>query len=217
MKKLYCETCTNNCLMTIMSGGPGIVVDGNDCLKGYDFAEQWMSDTKRMLTTTVRTKIPDVPVLSVRTEEPIPKNTVSDAMHEINAMIVEQELGCGETLIESVAGTGVKVIVTSSVLMNLGAELENKNEQITKTAAGSGGGVAMSGAASAGGVRNVATIKVLDDMGMDAADGFVGAAGAAVGVESSEDVTDGDDAADDSTKSKEPHFAKKGRAQINRK
>jgi len=196
-----------------MTSGAGIIVDGNECLKGYDFAEQWLEKPVRILTTTVRTNFPDIPVISVRTEMPIPKNAISDAMHEINAMIVEQELGCGDTLIEDVAGTGVKVIVTSPALIQLGAELENKNEKIQSSGSGP------SAAASTGGIGTVRNptdgtpqLKVLDDIGAESVGGFVGAAGEAVGVEDAES----EENMDDDSKSKELNI-KKGRAQINRR
>jgi len=201
--------------MTIMNSGAGIMVDGNDCLKGYDFAEEWMDIKTRTLTTTVRTKFPDIPVISVRTEAPIEKKAISDAMHEINAMVVETELGCGDVLIEDVAHTRVKVIVTSNTLKQLGAELENKNEKIQSSGSGSGASAATGGI---GMVRNqtdgVMKIKVLDDLGADSADGFVGAAGAAVGVEAGneEDSTAGKD---DEKQGKES-LGRRGRAKIDR-
>jgi len=187
------------------------VVTGNDCLKGQDFAEDWVDNSERTLTTTVRTKFPDIPVISVRTEQPIARNAIPDAMHEINAKIVETELGCGDTLIEDVAGTGVRVIVTSFALMQLGAELENKNEQLNRAA--SGGASAATGG-GIGTVRKESTIKVLDDIGEDAVGGFVGAAGEAVGVEDAE--VDEQDKNDDGKKSKEI-YVRKGRAQLNRR
>jgi len=216
MKKLYCEACFNGCLLTIMSSGAGIMVDGNSCLKGHDFAEDWMKDSAVTVTTTVRTKFPDIPVISVRSEDPIERKAVTDVMHEINSKVVEQELGCGDTLIEDVAGTGVKIIVTSPALMQLGAELENKNEKIMSTGSGSGPSAAAGGR---GVVRNqqdgTVKLKVLDDLGADSASGFVGAAGEAVGVEASDEDDSTENTTDDK-KSKES-YSKKGRAQINRK
>jgi len=199
-----------------MSSGAGIIVDGNNCPKGYDYAEENADITTRTLTTTVRTKFPDIPVISVKSEQPIERKAIPDVMHAINAMVVEQELGCGDTLIEDVAGTGVRIIVTSHTLMQLGAELENKNEKISNTGSGSGASAATDGI---GTVRNqtdgTVKIKVLDDLGADSASGFVGAAGEAVGVESS-DEDEGTENASDNKKSKES-YSKKGRAQINRK
>jgi len=215
MKKLYCETCPKGCLLTIMSSGTGMLIDGNGCLKGYDFAEEWMDKPVRTLTTTIRTNFPDIPVISVKSEAPIEKKALTDAINEINAKVVDTELGCGDTVIEDVAGTGVRIIVTSPALMQLGAELENKNEKISNSGSGSGASAATSGI---GIVRNqtdsTMKIKVLDDIGTESAGGFVGAAGEAVGVQAG--TEEEQEEKTDDKKSKET-YVKKGRAQINRK
>jgi len=185
MKKLYCITCPAGCQLTITGVAGDIEVEGNKCDKGYDFAETEMTNPMRTLTTTVRTKFPGVPVLSVRTAGEIPKGKLMEAMHALSEVIIETELGCGDTVMENVADTGVSVIVTSAALMQLGAELENKNTEIEKR-----GNITASGSAVAsdGGFGIVRNPGVLDDIGTDSADGFVGAAGEAVGVAGSDDA-----------------------------
>jgi len=170
--------------MTIIGNGKDMVVEGNKCEKGKDFAIAETTNPTRTLTTTVRTNFPGVPVISVRTDGEIPKGKLFDAMKQLNDVVVETELGCGDVVYENIAGTGVNVIITSSVLMNIGAELENKNINLTRqsTAAGASlGGPSESG--DGGGIGIVNNPNVLDSFGNDA-DGFVGTAGEAVGVES---------------------------------
>jgi len=173
-----------------------MVVEGNKCQKGYDFAEAEMTNPTRTLTTTVRTKFPGIPVISVRTAGEIPKEKLMDAMQELSKVVIEVEMDCGDTVVEDIANTGVSVIVTSGALMQLGAELENKNVKLEKFSSGGGpsaSAVAGGGGAGVGIVRNDG---VLDDIGADSADGFVGAAGEAVGVEGAdaeEDSVTGDE------------------------
>jgi len=188
-----------------------MVVEGNKCPKGHEFAVAEMSNPTRTLTTTVRTNFPDVPVISVRTRGEIPKDMLLKAMHQLNEVIVEEELGPGDTVLEDVAGTGVQVIVTSAALLNLGAELENKNASLSR--GGESGGAAALTSEGIGSVRNSG---ILDDIGSDDVGGFVGAAGEAVGVESGtndEDISDEEDTgADGDSKVKQ-----KGRSHIARK
>jgi len=184
MKKLYCITCPGGCQLTVIGSGYDMIVEGNKCEKGTEFAKQEVANPSRTLTTTVRTKFPGIPVISVRTSEEIPRNTLMDAMIELSEVVVETELGCGDTLLEDIAGTGVSVIVTSSALMKLGAELENKNEELGKrSSAGTSSDPAQ--AATGGGIGAVRNPEagVLDHLGAEAAGGFVGSAGEAVGVE----------------------------------
>ena len=98
--------------------------------------------------------------------------------------MVQEELNCGDTVLEDIAKTGVAVIVTSSALMQLGAELENKNVELNRRGSSANSSSAdSSGSGMAQGIGIVKSDGVLDDIGMDAAGGFVGAAGEAVGVE----------------------------------
>jgi len=186
-----------------------MVVEGNKCAKGHEFACAEMSNPSRTLTTTVRTKFPGVPVLSVRTAGEIPRDKLMTAMRELSEVVINEELGCGDTVVENIAKTGVSVIVTSPALMQLGAELENKNVELERRGSSGGPGAASSSGGS-GGIGSVKNTAVLDSIGMDTADGFVGAAGEAVGVEAAED-TDNNEADSESDKgrikrSSRPHI-----------
>jgi len=182
MKNLYCITCPAGCYLTVIGTGFDMVIDGNKCDKGKEFAKHEMSNPSRTLTTTVRTKFPGVPVISVRTAGEIRRDRMMAAMRALSEVVVETELGVGDTVLEDVAKTGISVIVTSSALMKLGAELENKNVELSKrgSVSASESGI---GAVTGGGIGIVRNQGVLDDLGADAAGGFVGAAGEAVGVE----------------------------------
>ena len=188
-----------------------MIVEGNKCRRGIDFAEAEMTNPTRTLTTTVRTKFPGVPVISVRTDGEIPKDKIMDAMHELSEVVISTELGCGDTVLENVADTGVRVIVTSFALMQLGAELENRNVQLS----GSGTSDGTEATMGAGpGIGNVRISGVLDGLGDESADGFVGTAGEAVGVE---DVVD-EEAEKTAEDSKDESYVKpKGRPHIKRR
>jgi len=166
----------------VIGSGLEIVVDGNKCDRGREFAKHEMDNPSRTLTTTVRTRFPGVPVISVRTDGDIPRDKLMEAMKELSEVMVETELNCGDTVLENVADTGVNVIITSSALMKLGAELENKNAELKRRNAGSDRSAA-AGSGTSQGIGIVVNPGALDDLGADAAGGFVGAAGEAVGVE----------------------------------
>jgi len=190
-----------------------MVVEGNKCDKGREFAYAEMSNPSRTLTTTVRTKFPGIPVLSVRTAGEIPRDKLMTAMRELSEVVIEEELGCGDTVVENIAKTGVSVIVTSSALMQIGAELENKNAELERRGS-SGGPGAAAGTGGSGGVGSVKNTAVLDSIGMDAAGGFVGAAGEAVGVEGADNDADNADPEDGQgdnriKRSSRPHIKRK--------
>jgi len=187
MKELYCITCPNGCRLTVASHGHDIAVEGHKCDRGIEFAKAEMNNPTRSLTTTVRTRFPGIPVLPVRTDGEIPKDKIMDAMHELSEVVINDELDCGDTVLENVAGTGVRIILTSAALMQLGQELENRNIDFNRSGTSAAASASFTtGKGTAGTVAQ--NIGVLDDLGgPEAADGFVGAAGSAVGVETGED------------------------------
>jgi len=133
-----------------------------------------------------------------------------NAMQELSQIVIEEELSCGDTVLEDVAETGVRVIVTSSALMQLGAELENKNAELGRS------GSASRPIADVTTGSGTGAVKVLDDIGAETAGGFVGAAGEAVGVEETwdeEDDLDDDVPAEEKTGGRDK---KKGRPHIER-
>ncbi|MDR2571769.1 MAG: DUF1667 domain-containing protein [Oscillospiraceae bacterium] len=178
MKKLYCITCPEGCHLTVTGSDDDMVIEGNKCDNGLNFANAEMTAPTRTLTTTVRTNFPGVPVISVRTDGEIPKDMLMEAMAVLSEIVIEEELSCGDVLLEDIAETGVSVIVTSSALMQLGAELENKNVQLGKRGSGESSEFIMED--DPDGVR---IPLILDNMGIDAAGDFIGTAGEAVGVE----------------------------------
>jgi len=210
MKKLYCITCPAGCQLTLIGKGIDMVVEGNKCDKGYEFARHEMDNPTRTLTTTVRTRFPGVPVISVRTDGEIPRDMLMEAMKELSEVMVTTELNCGDIVLENIVDTGVNVIITSSALMKLGAELENKNAELNKRSSGSDPAAASSVTGSGTGV--VVNPGVLDDLGADAAGGFVGAAGEAVGVEDTFEEKEAEEAksGEERTKlSSRPHIKRK--------
>ena len=208
MKKLYCITCPAGCLLTVIGTGFDMIVEGNKCDKGRDFAKHEMSNPSRTLTTTVRTKFPGIPVISVRTNGEIPRDKLMEAMGELSEVLVETELNCGDTVLENVAKTGVDVIITSSALMKLGAELENKNVELSRRGSSGSDPSSIFNTVTGQGIGVVMNPGALDTIGADAAGGFVGAAGEAVGVEDTfEDETDGNPEGEGRIKQKSrPHI-----------
>jgi len=117
MKELYCITCPTGCLLKVGGDEGQITVEGNGCNRGVDFAVTEMTNPTRSLTTTVRTTFPGVPVLPVRTDGEIPKDRIIEAMGALREVAVSSVINCGDTVIENLLGSGVRVIATSDALL----------------------------------------------------------------------------------------------------
>ena len=121
MKKLYCIACPLGCELEIDVSKDPMVIHGNKCPRGEDFAIAETLNPTRVLTTTVRTVFPDVPVISVRTAGEIPRDLLLPAMQALNDVLVDRVLSCGDVVVEDLLGTGVPVVITGSILEQLGS------------------------------------------------------------------------------------------------
>mgnify|MGYP002671978852 FL=1 len=115
-KELVCIVCPRSCRMTITSEGDELVVTGNTCKRGKEFAINEMTDPRRTVCTTVRTSFPSVPVLPVRVSGAIPKNKIFDLMREVNRITVSKRIGREEVIVPNILDLGVDLIATSNIL-----------------------------------------------------------------------------------------------------
>ena len=117
MRKLRCITCPLSCWLTVSESEEGTKVRGNECYRGFDFAIKEITNPTRSLTTTVRTSFPGVPVLPVRTDGEIPKDKIKEAMRALRGIVISDELDCGDSVLEDLVDTGVRVIATSDIII----------------------------------------------------------------------------------------------------
>ena len=98
--------------MTVtLDDGKVMKVEGNFCRRGMTYANDECTNPRRTVTSTVRCL--DGTVVSVKTENTIPKEKMLDAMAEINAAHPSGDVKIGDVIIEDVCGTGVRVVATS--------------------------------------------------------------------------------------------------------
>ena len=115
-KELVCIVCPRSCRMTITSEGDELVVTGNTCKRGKEFAINEMTDPRRTVCTTVRTSFPSVPVLPVRVSGAIPKNKIFDLKREVHRITVSKRIGREEVVVPNILDLGVDLIATSNIL-----------------------------------------------------------------------------------------------------
>ena len=116
-KEMICIGCPMGCYLTVDHVGTKIRdLSGNRCKLGSEYAEKEISNPERTLTTTVKVKHGHLPLVSVRTNKPIPKIRIFDAMNLLAQVEVEAPIKIGEPIIQNIFDTGVNVIATKSVL-----------------------------------------------------------------------------------------------------
>ena len=140
MKIINCMVCPNGCQLNVIGNIDDLSTQGNKCNKGAEFALLEISSSMRTLTTTVRTSLPEANVLPVRTDGEIPKELFPEAMKILNKMTISHELDCGDTVLDDLAGSGVRVIATSDILLRSNTDFESRNSGLDNFSTGAGGG-----------------------------------------------------------------------------
>lgn len=87
-------------------------IGGNRCPKGEDYAREEYFNPTRILPTTVRVKNGVLPLVPVKTAEPIPKEKLELAMDKLAKVELEAPIELGDVAIENILGTGVDVVTT---------------------------------------------------------------------------------------------------------
>lgn len=116
MREMVCITCPNGCRLSVEEKDGQILVTGNQCKRGEQFAVAELRHPMRTICSTVATDCKEVPVLPVRLSEEIPKEKIFDVMKEINRVVLDHPVSAGDVIIPHVLGLSADVIATSSVL-----------------------------------------------------------------------------------------------------
>lgn len=102
--------------MTVtLEGGAVVKVENNTCKRGEQYARQECVAPMRMVTAVARVQGSDMPV-SLKTETPIPKEKIAACMDAIRAARFAMPILMGDVLIRDVAGTGVNLVATKSIV-----------------------------------------------------------------------------------------------------
>lgn len=113
--EMICIGCPIGCKLYVEIKGENILVSGNMCKRGEEFAKSEIINPTRSLTTTVRTIFKEMPLLPVRTDGEIPKGKIFDAMKILNNVIVDYKVKCGDIILEDILESGCNVIATSTI------------------------------------------------------------------------------------------------------
>ena len=117
MKRTFtCIVCPNGCEIDAEYKGTTVLsVTGQLCPKGAAYVTQELVDPQRTIATSVRVNGGELPLVSVRTTQPIPKDRIFDVMNAINQHTLTAPVRVGQVMIENVLGLGSDVIVTKNV------------------------------------------------------------------------------------------------------
>ena len=112
-RELTCVVCPAGCRVTVTldDGGAILKVEGNTCSRGRDYAVSEITHPVRTLTSTVPvTTAEGKRMLPVRTDKPIPKEKLFDAMEIIRKTKAAAPVRTGDVLIPDFIEPGTNLI-----------------------------------------------------------------------------------------------------------
>ncbi len=108
-RELTCIVCPVGCnLMAEIEDGKVVSVSGNTCPRGKVYAETECVAPMRTITTTVRCQNGEI--LSLKTDRPIPKDKIFEAMKIINKVHPVLPISVGDVIIKDVFGSNVVAV-----------------------------------------------------------------------------------------------------------
>ncbi len=115
-QEITCIICPISCKILVTTKGKTIErVDGYRCKRGAEYATYEALDPRRMLTTSVRIKEGEWPLVSVKSSQPVPKGKIFDVLKEIKKTTIEAPVHLGQIIIKNVADMDIDIIATKSI------------------------------------------------------------------------------------------------------
>ena len=111
---MICINCPKGCEMDVAVDGETVMVTGNSCPRGEDYAKAEVTNPTRMVTGLVRVAGMRKP-LPVKTRTPIPKGKIDAVLFALHQATVQLPVKIGDVIIPDVADTGVDVVATANL------------------------------------------------------------------------------------------------------
>ena len=111
MKEYVCIVCPNGCHLKYDEATN--TTTGNKCPRGAAYALAEYTHPTRSVCTTVKTSLPEYPVISVRTSKEIDKKLIKDLMVELKKVVVNEYLPINSVVVTNILNSGVDIITTA--------------------------------------------------------------------------------------------------------
>lgn len=113
-REFVCIRCPLGCNITVEMNGTDIAgITGNTCPRGADYVTKELTDPRRIVTSLVRVRGGELPVVSVKTAADIPKDKIRNCIKVLKDVELEAPVHMGDVVVKDVCGTGVKIVATA--------------------------------------------------------------------------------------------------------
>jgi CxxC motif-containing protein len=116
---IICIMCPIGCLITVTIDDNGDIlrISGNLCKEGEKYAKAECTFAGRILTTTILTQDSLCKLLPVKTNQPISKEQLMDAMVFISKLKVKPPVKVGQIIVKNLMDMQVDLVATDELPM----------------------------------------------------------------------------------------------------
>lgn len=115
-KEITCIVCPIGCRLTIEYSDTTINnIEGYQCKKGKVYGVEELLNPVRTLTTTIRVNNGIIPLVSVKSDKPIPKGKLFQIMDTIADVEVFAPINIGDVLVGNVIGLDANIVATKNI------------------------------------------------------------------------------------------------------
>jgi CxxC motif-containing protein len=110
---IRCIVCPTGCEIKVLQDkDQKITFEGYTCKRGLEYAQQEFYEPKRILTTTMRVENGFLPLVPVRTDKPILRDKINEAMQLIAEKEIKAPVKMGQILVKNILNTDANVIAS---------------------------------------------------------------------------------------------------------
>ncbi|NQT46129.1 MAG: DUF1667 domain-containing protein [Candidatus Omnitrophica bacterium] len=115
-RDLICTICPLGCkVMATYAHKKATAICGNRCPKGEAYALSEIRNPRRILTTTIKVEGGIFPLVSVRTNRPISRDSMRRVVKNLHNTFVKAPIEIGDRLAHGVSGSGSDIVATRSI------------------------------------------------------------------------------------------------------
>jgi len=116
VREMTCISCPIGCRLSLYTDqNDELVVKGNKCPRGKEYATEEYFAPKRVVTATAHTQSPEFPRVPVRTDRSLPKEQIDNLLKQVYSLDIPVPIRRGQVILENFADTGVNLIASMSV------------------------------------------------------------------------------------------------------
>ena len=87
-------------------------IERQQCKLAWDYVRSEIFDPRRTVTSSVLVEGADLPLVSVKTDSPVPKHMMLDVMDYLANVVVQAPVAMGDVIVPDVLGTGCNIVAT---------------------------------------------------------------------------------------------------------